>query len=395
MNQTLAILWNACGAAGVASAMATVAAVVLLVAGLGRKRRWSVWLLSVAAAVAAVVLATLTSHRIRSIEVDRSADVQAAEAAAAKTAQERFRDRAAGIRFAEDTAADQADVAGVTAAEEEGAYARAVAEQLAKLPAYARGGRKERSQAPRSGARPAGDDVAKEPPDQAPSEAAPAADAVPPARALPEAQLVVADRFDRWNRGLAWSLLTLATGLVVTEYVRRFNTTYDAVWPLPLAGTPVDGAAAKQHVADPPPVEDAADFLAAVARKGESFVVFAAHDPLHGRTGLPRLAAGPLRWDLPVQSFAAEQLATDPCLAELVFETAWFGRGGLVVVGGPAVEAVIADFADRLERRRACRAVARRTVNVLWIGQAAPAPAVAARVARLAAPTNIRWLGPT
>ena len=157
----------------------------------------------------------------------------------------------------------------------------------------------------------------------------------------------------------------------------------------------MDGAVAKQHVADPPSVADAEDFLAAVARKGESFVVFAAHDPLHGRTRLPRLAAGPLRWELPVQSFSAEQLATDPSLAELVFETAWFGRGGFVVVGGPAAEAVLADFADRLDRRRACRAVARRTVNVMWIGPAAPAPAVAARVARLAAPTNMRWLGPT
>jgi hypothetical protein len=141
VNQTLAILWSTFGLLGLASAAAWAAAAALVVAGIPPWRRWPCWVAAVGMAGAGVLLAGLTSSGIRSIEVDRSAETLAAEAAGAEAALEKFRDRAAAIRFAEDTTVDQADLAGVTAAEEEGAYERAVAEQLAKLPAYARGGR--------------------------------------------------------------------------------------------------------------------------------------------------------------------------------------------------------------------------------------------------------------
>ena len=245
---TLAILWSTFGFLGLASAVAWAAAAVLLVAGFAPRLRWKRWLAAAAAAAAGVLLAAATSESIRAIEVDRSAEVLAAEEAAAKAAQAKFRDRAAGIRFAEDTAVDQADIAGVSAAEEEGAYERAVADQLAKLPAYARGGRKQRAGRARGEATDKSDEPSAARDADATGDASAADESGPKPRMLPEAQLVVADRFDRANRGLAWSLLSLVVGLVGWEYVRRFNTTFDPVWPLPLAGTLIDGAAAKEHM---------------------------------------------------------------------------------------------------------------------------------------------------
>jgi hypothetical protein len=262
----------------------------------------------------------------------------------------------------------------VTAADEEGAYERAVAEQLAKLPAYARGGRKERAKRSPQGdsAKGGGKSVAMADPDATDREIATADDARAKPRALPEAQLVVADRFDRANRGLAWSLLSLAVGLVAWEYVRRFNTTFDPVWPLPLAGTLIDGAAAKEHVVTTAAGLSAvsgglAGVLEAAVRKGELFILFAASDPLPDQDALPRLAIGPLHWDLPKRSFDVDAVRSDPEIAELVFESAWFGRGAFVLVGGgPAADTVVSGIVAALSRRHQCRAVLRRTVNIVW-----------------------------
>ncbi len=367
MTSTPAILWETFGLVGLASAVAWGAACVFLVAGIGGHRRWQRWLLAAGAGLVGVVLATATSASIRSIEIDRSAEVLAAEAAGEKVVQEKLRSRAADIRFAEDTAADQADIAGVTAAEEEGAYERAVEEELAKIPAYRARGKKAR--------------------------AGGAAEPDPDVRKLPESQLVVADRFDRGNRAIAWTALAFAVGLVGMEYVRRFNGTFDPVWPLPLAGTPIDGIAGKEHVVSLPPggVEAVPAWLESLVRRGESFLVFAADDLLAGRSTLPRVSLAQLRLSTPVRTFPATTLAADPSLAELAFESAWFGRGCTVITGTAAAADVLAGFAAALESRRRCRAAARCTLDIIWALGVEPPASPAATIERVAAATNIRW----
>lgn len=430
MIQTLSTLWKTFGITGFLSAVASAAAIVMLLKGLG-PRRFNAWLRASLLAALAVGLAGITSSSIRSIEVDRSAEQLAAEAAGAKAVQEKLRGRAANVRFAEDTAVDQADVAGVTAAEEEGAYERAVAEQLEKIPAYRRGGRKERSAKKPAKDKAAEKDAAPEEEESKPD----AADLQAAAEAseenvqkLPEAELMVADRFDRLNRGLTWSVLAIAVGLVSCEWLRRFNTTFDAVWPLPLAGTVVDGATPKDHVVASPKGQRLADFLSLAVLKGESFIVFATDDPLGGRNRLDRFAIDqliarlppqvkrllqwqlPSRWSLlarwrlpdqwrpsvqltlPVRSYTAAELVADPSLAETVFESAWFGRSGFIVLDGPEAAVVLASFADALERRRHCRAAARRTLNLVWALPVAADAAVADRLERLATATNVRWI---
>jgi hypothetical protein len=408
------ILWNTFGLTGLASCLAWAAAGLLLAAGILPRRRIRFWVGAAALGAIGVLLGIVTSESIRAIEVDRSAEVLAAEAEGAKAAQQKLRGRAADIRFAEDTAADQADIAGVTVAEEQGAYERAVETELAKIPAYRSRGRQQRKVAEKTDAKKAGkdteknddakddagkkdgekeDDERKDGAESSPDGGEETADDQPTVRALPEAQLVVADRYDRINRTAAWSVFALALGLVSLEYVRLFNSTFDAVWPLPLAGTAIDGLAAKRHVVE---VAEAGGpdrlprFLEQSVRKGESFILFAATDPLPARDRLDRLAIGPLGWRIPKRTFESAAVRADRVLAETVFETAWFGRGAFVLTGEAGAADVIAGFVAALERRHACRAVAARTFNLVWALPEPPAAATRESLDHLAAAMNLR-----
>ncbi len=396
MTSTPAILWETFGLTGLASAVAWALALLFLAAGITRPHRWTRWLLAMGAAIVGVVLAAATSAGIRAIEIDRSAEVLAAEAAGTKAVQEKLRSRAADIRFAEDTAADQADVAGVTVAEEEGAYERAVEEQLAKIPAYRARGKKTRA-AGKTVAN-AGDAAASTSGETAteagPDAAATAAEPERNVRTLPESQLVVADQFDRGNRAAAWTALLFSLGLVGMEYVRRFNSTFDPVWPLPLAGTPIDGIAGKEHVVSLPPggLDALPAWLESLARKGESFLVLSAADLLPGRSDLPRVSLGRWRLSTPLRRFPAADLVADPSLLELAFESAWFGRASSFVIGEQAAGDVLSRLAAALESRRRCRAAAGRTLDIIWALDAEPPAEAAATIARLAAATNVRWV---
>jgi len=378
---TFDILRETFGLVGAASVAAWATAALLMVAGLFSRRRWTAWVWGLAAAVAGIGLAAVTSENIRSIEVDRSAEVKGAQAAGAEKARSRLRGRAADIRFAEDTVTDQADLAGVSVAEEQGAYERAVEEELAKIPAY-----RSRGKQVRSGAG-AGDDTGA----GGEADAAGPARQPPVVRSLPEPQLLVASRFDRTNRALAWGLASLAAGLCCLEYVRRYNTTLDAVWPIPLAGTFLDGLAAKEHRAAVP-ADRVSEFLKLAVRKGETFIAFVEHDPLADQDAVTRIAVGPLGWRLPKQTFPAAALAGDPGLVELVFETAWFGRGCFVITGAEGAAGVLTAMVEECGRRTRTRAAARCPMDLVWALPSEPPTAADDELNRLATRLNLRWL---
>ncbi len=395
MIATLDTLWKTFGLMGGLSVGAWLMALVWLTAGIRPGRRWQAWLKAAAAAVVGLLLARATSESIRSIEVDRSQEIRAAEEAAAEETQRKLEGRAAEIRFAEDTDADRADLAGVSATEAAGAYERAVDEELAKIPAYRSRGKQARgAKAATSGTATSGTASSGTAAEPAAEEGSTTAELAPEARKLPEAELIVADRFNRANRLISWTVLSLAVGLCGFEYVRRFNTTFDAVWPLPLAGTPVDGLAAKERiVAVPPDLPGGLPrFLETAVRKGETFVLFAASDPFPDRESLDRLAAGPAAWRLPKRSFAAAELAADPELARLVFESAWFDRAAFVLTGESAAAEVLVGMTRAILRRRHTRAAMRQTLNVVWALPGEPPAAALAELTRLADPVNYRWL---
>ena len=413
------IFWQTFGLMGAASCAAWAAAAAFVVAGVFSTNRMQAWLRAAAIAIGAVLLAIATSESIRSIEVDRSAEVLAAEAAGAKAAQAKLRGRAAGIRFAEDTAADQADIAGVSVAEEQGAYERAVEEELVKTPAYRSRGRQTRVESrksvPKTRAGEASQDAqdnaldTKPSPDAAvdsdnnrkPDSASDAPDASGAVRMLPESQLVVADQLDRINRAVAQVVLALALGLVGFEYIQRWNSTFDSFWPVPLAGTLIDGLSTKSHMAtiavtdtDRPLL--LARFLSDAVRKGESFILFAQADPLPQHHAINRFAVGPLGWNIPKRTFAGAELAHDPSLTEIVFETAWFGRGAFVVTADAAAPAILSGLLSgivaALNRRHCCRATARRTLNIVWALPEPPPADITEELAYLCPAMNLRFV---
>jgi hypothetical protein len=175
--------------------------------------------------------------------------------------------------------------------------------------------------------------------------------------------------------------------------VRRLHTTFDAAWPVPLAGTPIDGLFPKEHVvtaAAPRDPSTRSVWLTDLVRKGESFIVFDEGDPLAGREELPRLGTDRFGIALPVRTMPAEAVRADATLAETVFESAWFGRAAFVLTGRDGAADVLRGIADALERRHRCRAAARRTLDIVWLRPEAPPAAVAAAIARLAEPMNLR-----
>lgn len=376
MNATLAILRETFGLVGLLGAAAWLTSIVALAAGGLLASRWRLWCAATALAATAAGLALVTSASIRGIEIDRSTDVRAAEAVAATAAREKFQGRAADIRFAEDTAADRADIAGVTVAEEEGAYERAMAEELAKMPTYRLRGRQQRSGVAAEATPVAANEVSR------------------PVRMLPQSELVVADRFDRVNRAAAWGTLAMAVGLLGWEYVRRFNSPFESIWPLPLAGTAIDGLSTKPHVCDlsGEAIVSLPSWLETIVRKGESFLVFVETDPLPSRDSLPCFTVGPLRWLRALHRFSAERLRADPSLLGLAFESAWFGRGCSIVIGESAAGDLLDQVALTLAQRRACRAATRYTLTIVWSLSIDPPPKADAQIARLAAATNIRWV---
>lgn len=91
---------------------------------------------------------------------------------------------------------------------------------------------------------------------------------------MPEADKILADKLDMLNLFVAKWILVLALGMVVWDYLSRFNETFDAVLPLPIAGPWLDRLYPKKHIvlAKRPTPEELRDFLLKVVRKGETFI---------------------------------------------------------------------------------------------------------------------------
>jgi hypothetical protein len=91
---------------------------------------------------------------------------------------------------------------------------------------------------------------------------------------MPEGDKILADKLDLLNLFIAKWLLVFAIGMVVWDYLSRFNETFDAVLPLPIAGPWLDRLYPKKHIvlAKRPTSEELRDFLLKVVRKGETFI---------------------------------------------------------------------------------------------------------------------------
>jgi len=179
-------------------------------------------------------------------------------------------------------------------------------------------------------------------------------------------EVAQANRLDRLNLFFARGILCLAVGLLVIDYFRRFNTTFGCYLPLPFSSRLIDSLFPKSHTVCVTRRRRRKwkRYLRHAVRKGETFVFFSEKDPW-SRRRLRRLPWYlPLPWRLEKVTCNAHQRHFDD---EFLFESAWFGRYCFVVVGdGPHALGLLDAMAGFLELRRATRASARRTVNVVW-----------------------------
>ena len=237
-------------------------------------------------------------------------------------------------------------------------------------------------------------------------------------------EVAQANRLDRLNLFFARCTLCLTAGLFVIDYFRRFNTTFGCYLPLPLSGRLVDSLFPKSHtVCVGRRRRKWKRYLKRVVRKGETFVLFSRKDPWSKRgkkgpgtfSAKPgtdrRLVAGrsgkmclspfskPLRrlpWYLPLPWRIDKVACTDGDRHfddEFLFESVWFGRYCFVVAGDEQRAVDLLDsMAGFLELRRATRASARHTVNVVWDLETDVPDATLDRLLLLCRETNFRLI---
>jgi len=184
--------------------------------------------------------------------------------------------------------------------------------------------------------------------------------------------------------------------MAAAEYLRRFNGTFDSILPLPISGRAVDAIWPKTHsvlIADC--AITVADYLAAVVRKGESFILLAGEDPWPTRSRLARLPLFGRLWPMRKIAGRAGEPACDP---GLVLESAWYGRYSFVILAdgwkGPAA-ATLGAIMDMLQLRLHTHAKARRTVHLLWALPDAPPADTVDELIFLCRETNVKFVAVT
>jgi hypothetical protein len=213
----------------------------------------------------------------------------------------------------------------------------------------------------------------------------------PISRKMKMQEVAEANRLDRFNLFFARWTLYLAAGLFVIDYFRRFNTTFHCYLPLPLSGPLVDAIFPKSHtVCVGRSRRKWEKYLARAVRKGETFVYFSDEDPW------PQQRLRRLPWYLPLPWSIEKVTCSDGDRHfddEFLLESAWFGRYCFVLVGEARHALDLLDsLAKFLELRRATRASARRTVNVVWNRDTDVPPATLQRLLPLIRETNFRLI---
>jgi hypothetical protein len=350
------------GWTGLLSAAAWLAAAGLALGARRRARPERRMALALGVAVLGAALASWHAAKVANFRLDQSDEIRAAREAQQQVqgTLERARARTDGevtVRFAEDDAG-------------------------AVEPAYRKGGKQRR-------------DAGKartDTPDLAPSGASGDQDesgAVVSLR-LPEYQL--ANRLNRANWMLSRLVLLVLLGLLLRDYLKRFNDPERAYAPLPIAGwwglDHLDAGPLRVtwiEVTD----EQVKSRLETVIRQGRYFLYFG--DRLGaGTPALERLSLG--RWSgWPSQLLRWGDETTTPPDPEFALDGVWFSRHQMVVPAAGA-EALLAALVPQLEERAKLRARARGLPHVVWDAGSCANPALLDRLAKACVATGIRFI---
>ena len=326
-----------------------------------RPRRWLCHIAALVA-LAAVLLAKLNSeHHVNRIQPDRTEQIAALEAekeAKRQAALDSRGEAVADIRFAEDSADDYVDRAGMD--ESELKYTENLDKPVEPDWKKKKG---------RSGA--AADDDSLEGAIGANEERA-ELDADVLAGVAEEDPIVMdskdldlANRLDFLNIRATWIIAFLAIVMVVTDYLRRANVYREAYLPLPLPSRWIHSASPNETILGrPEPARRSIPGeLAWMAKRGEPFI-YLTSDPAKVEQlpeSLPRI--GKKRWNMDVLRISA---GGDPLSDEFVFEALWYGRSSFAVGSATRAKAMLGSFLTALAARRETRARVAQTVHIVW-----------------------------
>lgn len=346
-------LYEYFGAVGILSIVGWAVALVLLALGVRRRMHHAQCLLALGLAVGGWMLARVNSSNVSAIQLDHRDEVTAAlKAKQAAEAASELDATATAVKFAEGDPEDQ-------------------------MPDYRKQGKQVRAKGKRAGkAVVAGPDAEEQ-------EA--------PVRSMREADLLAANRLDRMNLLIARLVLWLAACGVILDYLARLNATV-CRWPLPITGHWLDHLFDKTYAvlfkAGAKRGLTPREYAELAVRKGESFVYFGERDPWEGRAWLPRIPLGPWSlWRLPKLDYGDPEA---PATGEFVLDAAWFNRCGVVAVRDEDCLPLLDHITSLLTRRYEARAVARRTMHIIWDLPALPLTEELEPLLRIARETNVK-----
>jgi len=257
------------GIVGIASIIAWLGALGLALNFAFHERRTFFFARAVVLALVGVLLAQINSANVSRIEVDHSLELKEArerQQSARQAEVDILKKRAANIRFAEDNATDQMDLAGAPSADKRSIYEKA---------ADAQSGEEQRKKTGRKRWQPIGD-AAPEGNQKLAAATGESAEEEegPTVRLLPQRDVDRADQLDFLNIWAARLALFAVLLALILDYFGRFRHTLGAVLPLPISGRLVDSLFPKKHSAVLRGGRSGfvRSYLETVVRKGECFV---------------------------------------------------------------------------------------------------------------------------
>jgi hypothetical protein len=347
-----------------------------------KPRRWFAHVAVLFGVVALVLASINSSSHVERIQPDRTEQIAAIEAEKAAKLQAAVDSRGedvADIRFAEDSADDFIDRAGMD--ESDLKYMEKIEEDTA--PAWQKN-KKSRS----SGGGDADlEDLigADEAPEGVVSEALDRAEEEEPI-VMSSKDMDMANRLDSLNLKAIRIMILLGLIFVVIDYLRRANVYREAYSPLPLPSAWVNS------FTPPPVIEQRPEAarrgvpkeLAWFTRRGDPFL-YITGDPSKASQlpeSMPKLGRKCKMIDLLRIGNGGEDFKH-----EFVFETLWFGRASFVLDSPERAKELMEDFAERLKKRKSARARVRQTVHIVW-DLKEPVPETVIRTFEMLAPST-------
>jgi hypothetical protein len=333
----------------------------------GGLQRWLCFLALGLALIAAILAKINSVTYVNRIQLDQSAEIQAAQAkqdSARKLAEKSRSGEVAQVRFAEDSSGDFMDEGGMDSADLK--YMEKIRQD--SEPAWKQA-KKTRNTGEKNDdsleAQIGGKEEKKGVAPQPEIEENPVV--------MLASNKAIADRLDNVNLKLTRLLVFLAVLFVLLDYLYRANRYEQAFLPLPIPSAWVTAFSPLAPLVEQPvpPRRTLVEELVWLTKRGDVFI-YLTDDPFAAEklpTQLPRL--GKRGWPREVIHVkAGEHLISD----EFIFETLWYGRASFSVDASERVEKLLENFLVLLADRKACRAKAAQSVHIVWHSQT-PLPA--------------------